>query len=162
MSRQIWTIFLVKNDSNYMDVKLKVFKTEDNKEFRLIQNLTMGETDFNQVNAAEKFAREENLTPVLIPTMSKDMHEQRKLAHKVADVVDRANIKICVSLLWYNVYKPESSYAQVPLFARKKEDEKFQQVVYVNFKLEEFIYLLDVVNSVNDKVIINQPICNVL
>ena len=58
--------------------------------------------------------------------------------------------------------KPESSYAQVRLFARKKEDEKFQQVFYVNYKLEEFIYLLDVMNSVFDKIITNQPICNVL
>ena len=36
-----------KNDSNYLDVKLKVFKKEDNKEFRLVQNYTMGEADFN-------------------------------------------------------------------------------------------------------------------
>ena len=159
-----------KNDSNYLDVKLKVFRKDDKKEFRLVQNLTMEEADFSQfmrlrnqlVNAAENFAREENLTPVLIPTMSKDMDEQLKLAHKFVDVVDRANRKICVTLLRYNVDKPESSYAQVRLFARKKEDEKFQQVVYVNYKLEEFIYLLDVMNSVYDKVITNQPICNVL
>ena len=57
--------------------------------------------------------------------------------------------------------KPESSYAQVRRFARKKEDENFQQVVYVNYKFEEFIYLLDVMNSLYDKVITNQPICNV-
>ena len=159
-----------KNDSNYLDVRLKVFRKDDKKEFRLVQNLTMGEADFNQfmrlrnqlVNAAENFAREENLTPVLIPTMSRDMDEQLKLAHKVVDVVDRTNRKICVTLLRYNVDKPESSYAQVRLFARKKEDEKFQQVIYVNYKLEEFIYLLDVMNSVYDKVITNQPICNVL
>ena len=159
-----------KNDSNYLDVKLKVFRKDDKKEFRLVQNLTMGEADFNQfirlrnhlVNAAENFAREENLTPVLIPTMSRDMDEQLKLAHKVVDVVDRTNRKICVTLLRYIVHKPESSYAQVRLFARKKEDEKFQQVVYVNYKLEEFIYLLDVMNSVYDKVVTNQPICNVL
>ena len=159
-----------KNDSNYLDVKLKVFWKDDKKEFRLVQNFTMGEADFNQfmrlrnqlVYAAENFAREENLTPVQIPTLSKDMEEQLKLAHKVVDVVDRANRKICVSLLRYNVDKPENSYAQVRLFARKKEDEKFQQVVYVNYKLEEFIYLLDVMNSVYDKVITNQPICNVL
>ena len=52
-----------KNDSNYLDVKLKVFKKDDNQEFRLVQNLTMGEADFNQymrfrnqlVNAAENF-----------------------------------------------------------------------------------------------------------
>ena len=159
-----------KNDSNYLDVKLKVFRKDDKKEFRLAQNLTMGEADFNQfmrlrnqlVHGAESFAREEILTPVLIPTMSRDMDEQLKLAHKVVDVVDRTNRKICVTLLRYNLDKPESSYAQVRLFARKKEDENFQQVVYVNYKLEEFIYLLDVMNSVYDKVITNQPICNVL
>ena len=51
--------------------------------------------------------------------------------------------------------KPESSCAQVGLFARKKEDEKFQQVVNVNYKLEEIIYWLNVMNSVYDKVITN-------
>ena len=159
-----------KNDSNYLDVKLKIFRKDDKKEFRLVQNLTMGEADFNQfmrlrnqlVNAAENFAREENLNPLLIPTMSADLDEQFKFAHKVVDVVDRTSRKICVTLLRYNVDKPESSYAQVRLFARKKEDEKFQQVVYVIYKLEEFIYLLDVLISVYDKVIANQPICNVL
>ena len=38
-----WT----KNDSNYLVVKLKVFRKDDKKEFRLAQNLTMGEADFN-------------------------------------------------------------------------------------------------------------------
>ena len=120
-----------KNDSNYLDVKLKAFKKDDKIEFRLVQNLTMGEADFNQsmwlrnklVNATENFAIEENLTPVLIPTMSKDMDEQLKLPHKVVDVVDRANRKLCVTLLRYNMDKPESSYVQVRLFARKKKDE---------------------------------------
>ena len=159
-----------KDDSNYLDVKQKVFKKDDNKEFRLAQNPTMGEADVNQfmrlrnqlVNAAENFAREDNLTPVLIPSMSRDMDEQLKLAHKLVDVVDRTNRKICVTLLRYNVDNPESSYAQIRLFGRKKQDEKFQEVVHVNYKLEEFIYLLDVMNSVYDKVITNQPLCNVL
>ena len=61
----------------------------------------MGEADFNQfmrlrnqlINAAENFTREEILTPVLKPTMSKGMDEQFKWAHKVVDVVDRANRK---------------------------------------------------------------------
>ena len=81
--------FWSKNDSNSLDVKLKVFKKDHNKELRLVQNLTNGEKDFNQfmrlrnqlVNALENVAREENLTPVLIPTMSRDMDEQFKLAH---------------------------------------------------------------------------------
>ena len=71
--------------------------------------------------------------------MSRDMDEQLKLAHQEVDVLDRANRKICVTLLRYNVDKPESSYAQVRLFARKKEDETSQQVVYVNYTHEEFI-----------------------
>ena len=94
--------------------------------------------------------------------MSRDMDEQFQLAHKVVDVLDRTNRKICVTLLRNNVDKPESSFAQVQFSARKKEHKKFQQVVYVKYKLEEFIYLLDVMNSVYDKVITNQPICNVL
>ena len=159
-----------KNHSNYLDVKFKVFRKDDKKEFRLVQNLTMGEADFNQfmrlrnqlVNAAENFATEQKLTPVLIPLMSEDIDEQFRVAHNVVYVVDRANKKSCVTLLRYNMDKPESSYAQVQFFARKKEDEKFQQVVYVKDKLGEFIYLLDVMNYVYDKVFTNQSICNVL
>ena len=102
-----------KNDSQYLDVKLKVFKKDDNKEFRLVENLTMGEADFNQfmrlrnqlVIAEGNFAREESWSPVLIPTMSKDMDEQLKLARKVVGVVDRADRKSCVTLLRYNVDK---------------------------------------------------------
>ena len=90
------------------------------------------------------------------------MEEQLKLVHKVIDIVDRPMRKTCVTLLRYKVDNPETSYAQVRLFGRKKEDEKFQQIVYVNYKLDEFVYLLDVMNSVYDKVIANQPICNVL
>ena len=108
-----------KNDSHCLDVKFKVIRKDDKKEFQLVQNLTMGEADFNQfnrvgnqlVNAADNFAREENSTPVLMPTKSKDMDEQLKLAHKVVGVVDRANTKICVTPLRYNVDKPESSHA---------------------------------------------------
>ena len=159
-----------KNECNYLDETLKIMKKDDNKEFRLVQSLTMGEADFKQfmrlrnqlVNAAENFARGESFTPVLIPTMSKEMDGQFKLAHKLVDVVDRANRKICVTLLRCNVDKPEIFYAQVRIFARKKEDEKFQQVVSVKYKLEEFIYLLDVTNSVYDEVITDEPNCKVL
>ena len=101
----------------------------------------MGEAGFNQVmrlryqlvNAPENFPREENLTSVLIALRSKDMDQHLKLAHNVIDIVDGANRKIRVTPLRYNVDKPESSYAQVRLLARKKRDEKFQQFVCVNY-----------------------------
>ena len=88
------------------------------------------------------------------------MEEQLNLVHKVVDVVDGPNRSFCV--LRYKVDKPETSYAQVRLFGRQKGEEKFQQIVYVNYKLDEVVYFLDVMNSVYDKVIANQPICNVL
>ena len=130
----------------------------------------MGEIDFNQfirqrnqlVVAAGNFLREQKLSPVLQSTLSKDMEEQPKLDHKVHDVVDRPNRRICVTLLRYKVNNPETSYAQVRLFGRKQEVEKFQQIFFVNYRLDEFVYHLDVMNSVYDKVIANQPICNVL
>ena len=121
-----------KNDSHHLNVKLKLFRKDDDTEFRLLKL-----------------------------TLSKDVDEQLKLVRKIVDVVDRLNRNICVTMLRYNVDKPESSYAQVRLLERNKEDETFQQVVYMNYKLEEFIYLLDVMNSVYNKVITNQPICNV-
>ena len=169
--RQIWAIFLVQNDSNYLDIKLKMFKREDtNAEFRLRQNFSMGEVDFKQFIrqrnqlfvAADNFLREQNLSPVLQSSLSKDMEEQLKLVHKVIDVVDCPNRRICVTLLRYKVNNPETYYAQVGLFGRKKEEEKFPQIVCVKYRLDEFIYLLDVINSVYDKVIANQPICNIL
>ena len=142
-----------------MDIKLKVFNREDKiAEIRQRQNFSMGEADFNQfirqrnqlVVTADNFLREQNLPPVLQSTLSKDMEEQLKLVHKVIDVVDRPNSRICVTLLRYKVDNPETSYAQVRLFERKKKEEKFQQIVYVNYRLDEVVYLLDVMNSVYD------------
>ena len=129
----------------------------------------MGENDFNQLIrqnnqlavVADIFLREHLLSPVLPSTLSKDMEEQLKLVHKVIDVVNRPNRRICVPLLRDNVDNPDSFYAQIPLLGRKTEEEKLQRIVYVNNKLDEFVYLLDVMNSVNDEVIANQPNCNV-
>ena len=75
--------------------------------------------------------------------------------------MDGANRKICVTLLRYSVEKPECSYAGVQLFARKNEDEKLQQIFHVNYNLEKFIHLLDVMTSVYDNVMANNPICKV-
>ena len=57
---------------------------------------------------------------------------------------------------------PESSYAQVRLFVGKEEEEKFQQIVYVNYRIDEIVHLLDLMNSVYYKVNANQLICNIL
>ena len=75
------------------------------------------------------------------------MEEQLKLVHNVIDFVDRHNRRIFVTLQRYKVDNPKTSSAQVRLFGRNKGEEKIQQSVYVNYKLDEFVYLLDVLTS---------------
>ena len=70
--------FCSRIDSKHLDLKLKVFKIDDSRDFGFAQNFTIGEADFKQfkqlrnqlVNATEKNGGEENLSPVLIPTRS--------------------------------------------------------------------------------------------
>ena len=117
-----------KNSFDYLDVKLKVFKRNENKQFRLAQNLTMGEADFNQfirlrsqlIVAVRDFSKEESLPLVQLKLLAKDMEEQNKLTHKVVEAVGRPHTKICVTMLRYNVEKPETSNVQVRLFGRRK------------------------------------------
>ena len=79
-------VFLRPICSSYLDVKLKISKKDDKKEFGHVQSLSMGDADSNQfmrlrnqlIVAAENFVREENLPPVPIPIISKHMDEQLK------------------------------------------------------------------------------------
>ena len=57
--------------------------------------------------------------------------------------------------------KPESTYVQLRLFTRNSEHDKFQQLVFVNYKYDEFLCLLDVNNSISDQVLSNQSLCNI-
>ena len=74
--RSLWS----KNSFDYLDLKLKVFKRDKNKQFRLAQNLTMGEPDFNHffrlrnqlVVAVRDFSKEENLPPVQVKLLAKE------------------------------------------------------------------------------------------
>ena len=67
----------------------------------------MGKAEFNkymrprnQLNAAaENFGRKKNLSPVLIPTKSRDMGDQINLPHKVDDVAHRTTRQIFVTVL---------------------------------------------------------------
>ena len=55
------------------------------------------------------------------------MEEQLILTHKFVEVVDRPHRKICLTMLSYNVEKPEMSYVQVRLFGGRKDEEKVSQ-----------------------------------
>ena len=96
-------------------------------------------------------------SPMQITTMSEIKEEQLKLVLKVADVVNRLDRMICATQMRYIAYKPKRLYVQVRFLARKIKVDKLQQIVRVNFKLEEIFYLLDVMSSVYESVIPNQP-----
>ena len=151
-------------------MKPTVFKKDENKQFALAQNLTLGEADFIQfirlrnqlVVAVRDFSKEENLPTVQVEPLAKDMEEQLKLTHKVVEVVDSPHRRICLTMLRYIVEKPETSYVQVQLFERRKDDENFNQIAYVISKFHEFVYLLDVMNSVYGKIIADESLRKVL
>ena len=71
---------LFRSENDYLDVKVEMFLKNDNSDFLLVENITMWEAVFSQfmwlmkqqVIAAEIYGRDENLSPVLIPTRSKD------------------------------------------------------------------------------------------
>ena len=65
-------------------------------------------------------------------------------------------------MLRYNVDDPNTAYAQVRLFTRRKLEDTFTQTAFVNYKLDEFVHLLNVILSVGDKVLDNQKLCNII
>ena len=50
------------------------------------------------------------------------MVEQLQLVNKMIHVVDKPNREVCVLLLQYNVEAPQNFYAQVQIFAKRKEE----------------------------------------
>ena len=108
----------------------------------------MGEAGFNQfirlriqlVVAVRHLSKEENLPPVQVKLLARDMEEQLKLTHRVVEVFDRPHKKICVTMLRYKMETPETSYVQVRFFGRRKEEENINQIDLVNYKHDEFFF----------------------
>ena len=151
---------MIKNRYNYLVAKLQAFREDDQRDFRLVQNIRMGESNFNHflwlrnqlVLAAENFGGDQKFSPIQVKTMSRDTEEQLKVVHELVVVVDSPYRKIFVTLLQINVDKKGSSCAQIRIIAIKNEEEIFQLIVCVKYTLEDFNYYLNLENSVNDKV----------
>ena len=97
--------------------------------------MTRAEADFNQfirlrnqlVVAVRDLGKEEYLPPVevkILKLQAKDMEEQLKLTHKVVEVVDRPHRNICVTMLRYNVEKPETSYVKCDCLGEERTKKK--------------------------------------
>ena len=109
--------------------------------------LQRGKANFNQfmrlmnqlVFATENFGREDNFSAVLIPTMSKDMAEQVKHAHKKIDVVDPVSKKNFVTLLRYNVEQSESFLIKSQCLPGGMRTRSFNNVLMWNINLKSSI-----------------------
>ena len=152
-----------------LDIKLEIFKIDQDGEFRMHQCLSISEKDFNDfmrmkdelLVATTEFATVQGLQlqPITIGPFAREMETQLKMAHKVYNVVDLSHRRICVTMLRYKVKIPKTSYVQIRLFTPDKDFQagRFQQIVYVNYRLDEFLELLDVMDSARDKILKNQP-----
>ena len=83
------------------------------------------------------------IVPVLEPYSDKDSTMFRN-CHAVYDVAIYKKRKVCVTINKYGVKKPP--YIQIPLFTAK-ENEVLKQVAYVNYTLNEFKELAQVLGD---------------
>ena len=159
-----------KDNQKYPDIQLEVFRKDDKGDFRRHQQIKLGVFDFKQLlclrnpiaQAVREFSTDETLKEVVTSPLSKNLDEQLKHVQKAITIVDRPKRKLFATMKKYCMDKPESTYVQLRLFTRTSEHDKFQQLVFVNYKFDEFLYLLDVIISISDHVLSNQSLCNIV
>ena len=136
-----------KDNQKYLDIQLKVFRKDDKGHFRRHQQIKLGVFDFKQLlclrnsiaQAVREFSTDETLKEVATSSLSKDLDEQLKHVQKAITIVDRPKRKIFATMKKYCMDKPESTYVQLRLFTRNSEHDKFQQLVFVNYKYDQFL-----------------------
>ena len=86
------------------------------------------------------------LVPVLEPYSDKDSTMEQELAncHAVYDVATYKKRRVCVTIKKYSVNKPP--YIQIRFFTAK-ENEVLKQVAYVNYTLNKFKELAQVLGD---------------
>ena len=154
----------------YLDIQLKVFRKDDKGHFRWHQQINLGVFDFKQllrfrnpiVQAVGEFSTDETLKKVVTSPLSKYLYEQLKYIQKSITTVDRPKRKVFATMKKYCMDKPESRYVQLRVFTRNSEHDHNQQLVFVNYKYDEFLYLLNVTTSTSDQVLSNQSLCNIV
>ena len=159
-----------KDNQKYLDIQLQVFRKDDKGDFCRHQQIKFGVFDFKQlfclrnpiVLAVREFFTDETIREVVTSPLSKGLDEQLKHVQKAISFVDRPKRKIIATMKKYCMEKPESTYVQLRLFTRNSEHDKFQQLVSVNYKYDDFLYLLDVITSISDQVLSNQTLCNIV
>ena len=114
------------------------------------------------VQTIRGFSKDETLKEVVTSPLTKDLDEELKHVQKAITIVDRPKNKVVATMKKYCTEKPESTYVQLRLFTRNSKLDKFQQLVFVNYKYDEFLCLLDAITSISVQVLSNQSLCNIV
>ena len=140
-----------KGESNNLDIKFSVFKIDDSRDLRLVQNLTMEEAAFSQimrltnqmVTAAVNNGREENLSPELIPKMSKKHGWSTQNSSRVGGRCRPSLQKNLCDSPALHCERAKEFLCSFRILARNiGKDGRFQQIAYVFYKLEDNVHLL--------------------
>ena len=117
-------IFWSKIFFDYLDVKLKVFKKDENKQFRLAENFTMGEAEFNQfirlknqlvvaaINNCQRLYQRGKSTPCAGETSSKRHGGASQTYTQSCKTSSSITQKVLRDYAALHVEKTETSYVQ--------------------------------------------------
>ena len=128
----------------------QLLKKNESGQFEKTQQVYLGEKEGERISAIRNTvihdAENLGLVPVLEPYSDKDSTMEQELAncHAVYDVATYKKRRVCVTIKKYSVNKPP--YIQIRLFTAK-ENEVLKQVAYVNYTLNEFKELAQVLGD---------------
>ena len=125
-------------------------KNESGQIKKKTQQVYFGEKEGERISAIRNTVIHDaeilGLVPVLEPYSDKDSTMEQELAncHAVYDVATYKKRRMCVTIKKYSVNKP--TYIQIRIFTAN-ENEVLKQVAYVNYNLNEFKELYQVLGD---------------
>ena len=138
------------NRKTYFEPCFQLLKKNESGQIEKTQQVYLGEKEGERMSAIRNTvihdAENLGLVPVLEPYSDKDSTMEQELAncHAVYDVATYKKRRVSVTIKKYSVNKPP--YIQIRLFTAK-ENEVLKQVAYVNYTLNEFKELAQVLGD---------------
>ena len=138
------------NGKIYVEPCFQLLKKNESGQIEQTQQVYLGENEGERISAIRNTvihdAENLGLVPVLEPYSDKDSTMEQEFAncHAVYDVATYKKRRVCDTVKKYSVNKP--LYIQIRLFTAK-ENEVLKQVAYVNYTLNEFKELAQVLGD---------------
>ena len=134
----------------YFEPCFQLFKKNELGQLEKRQQVYLGEKEGEAISAIRNTvihdAENLGLVPILELTSDKESTMDQELANcnKVYDIATYNRRQVCVTIKKYNINKPP--YIQIRLFTAK-ENEAMKQVAYVNYTLNKFKELTQILGD---------------